>query len=385
MGESFDIVIVGSGFGGLLAGAYLSKEYRVCICEKLNYIGGRFTNIFYKGFQLSTGALHTFPHRSGIVVKALKELGIRVELKNIGRVGVLEKNSIKELNKTQITKSLILYPFFNTPRIFDAIYRFSIGISSHELSFFQKLKFITSILRFGRPVVPIGGCQSIINSLAEIIKSQDGKIYVQTEVKKILTERNKVKGVLVKRKGKNFNLKSGIVISDIGQETARLLSPNFYDFSVTKPVEGIKINISFIGDPPFEEYGLIFTPECNRIAGFVIPSLADPSLAPAGKHLIMTHQELRKGDIKKEIELGLNDIKNIFDKGKYKVLLIQIFKGKWPVNRTPQGQNYPFRFQKLKGLYMVGDAIKPDGFLTLHVMTEGMRIFGKTEDGEPGS
>ena len=56
------IGIVGAGLGGLLAGALLSKDNEIIIYEKLPLVGGRFTNIEYKGYQLTTGALHMIPH-----------------------------------------------------------------------------------------------------------------------------------------------------------------------------------------------------------------------------------------------------------------------------------------------------------------------------------
>ena len=56
------VAIIGGGLGGLLAGAALSKNHEVHVYEQLDMYGGRFTNIEYKGFQLTTGALHMIPH-----------------------------------------------------------------------------------------------------------------------------------------------------------------------------------------------------------------------------------------------------------------------------------------------------------------------------------
>ena len=56
------IGIVGAGLGGLLTGALLSNKHDVVVFEKLPFLGGRFTNLEYEGFQLTTGALHMIPH-----------------------------------------------------------------------------------------------------------------------------------------------------------------------------------------------------------------------------------------------------------------------------------------------------------------------------------
>ena len=76
-----DVVIIGAGIGGLLAAAKLSREFDVAVYEKLPIVGGRFTNLPYKGFQLTTGALHMVPHgTTGPLSQALKDIGAKVEI-----------------------------------------------------------------------------------------------------------------------------------------------------------------------------------------------------------------------------------------------------------------------------------------------------------------
>ena len=44
--EQYDVLIIGSGMGGLVCGSILSKEgYKVCIVEKNKQLGGVFTDI----------------------------------------------------------------------------------------------------------------------------------------------------------------------------------------------------------------------------------------------------------------------------------------------------------------------------------------------------
>jgi phytoene dehydrogenase-like protein len=78
------IVIAGAGLGGLLSGAFLSKYgYKPLIIESLNEVGGRFRNLNYKGYKLSTGALHSLPHGdSGPLAKLIKELNLKVRIIN---------------------------------------------------------------------------------------------------------------------------------------------------------------------------------------------------------------------------------------------------------------------------------------------------------------
>ncbi|MBN1133550.1 MAG: NAD(P)-binding protein, partial [Methanosarcinaceae archaeon] len=75
-------LVIGAGLGGLLSGARLSRAgYEVEVFERLPIIGGRFTNIEYKGFKLSTGALHMIPHGyGGPLAQLLIEVGANVKI-----------------------------------------------------------------------------------------------------------------------------------------------------------------------------------------------------------------------------------------------------------------------------------------------------------------
>src|SRR5574341_1123524 len=85
-------VIIGAGLGGLLAGAKLSKAgYDVEIFERLPFIGGRFANLEYKGFKLSTGALHMIPHGSrGPLAQMLRDVGANVTIVDSSPMAVID-------------------------------------------------------------------------------------------------------------------------------------------------------------------------------------------------------------------------------------------------------------------------------------------------------
>ena len=52
----FDVVIIGSGIGGLTAGAYLAKHgVRVLICEQNRRPGGYFASFKRKGYTFDAG------------------------------------------------------------------------------------------------------------------------------------------------------------------------------------------------------------------------------------------------------------------------------------------------------------------------------------------
>ncbi len=81
--KEFDIVVVGSGLGGLLCGAILSKEgYSVCIVEKNKAIGGNLQSFERDGVIFNTG-LHYFGSgdKGQFIYKLYQYLGIYDKLR----------------------------------------------------------------------------------------------------------------------------------------------------------------------------------------------------------------------------------------------------------------------------------------------------------------
>ena len=85
MDEFYDIIIIGSGLGGITAASLLSRKgFKPLVVESRSRIGGRFSTFEYEGFKLPTGAI-LIP--DGWVIKLLKEMGININnLRQITRV-----------------------------------------------------------------------------------------------------------------------------------------------------------------------------------------------------------------------------------------------------------------------------------------------------------
>ena len=71
--ENYDVIIIGSGLGGLTAATILSqKGFKTLVVESLSRLGGRFSTIEHEGFKIPTGAI-LIP--DGWVTKFFKEKG----------------------------------------------------------------------------------------------------------------------------------------------------------------------------------------------------------------------------------------------------------------------------------------------------------------------
>ena len=83
--EKYDVVIVGSGIGGLCAGSLLARQgYKTLVVEKRSRIGGRCSTEEYEGFKLCTGA--TAIHPSTEMRETLRKAGAELEVIMVPRL-----------------------------------------------------------------------------------------------------------------------------------------------------------------------------------------------------------------------------------------------------------------------------------------------------------
>jgi phytoene dehydrogenase-like protein len=376
--------VIGSGIGGLLAAGFLAeKGYKVEIFEKLPFVGGRFTNIEYKGFQLTTGALHMLPHGNrGPLAMALRELGIDVEIVDSTPVATAQYGGeIFEVVTGRFPIASILkfnweilrHKLFNVERSLAdvsekldpfskaftrAFCGWSLSVLPEDIPFPKMKRIYDSIRKYRGPGIPIGGCKSIIDGLMDYLESNEVIISTKNPVKGIEIRNKVARAIFVKGEKKEFDL----IISDIGHpETAELTGDESYINKVSdlQSSGGIKISVS-VKEPVLGHTGVMFTLDTKRIAGVNEVTQADPELAPSGRHLVMTHQPLVTKNIKYEIRLGLKDLKKIIGHRNYEIIAIQSYRERWPVNRVMAGHdignNTPF-----ENLYVVGDGAKGDG------------------------
>ncbi len=397
--------IIGAGLGGLLAGAKLTKAgYDVEIFERLPFIGGRFTNLEYKGFKLSTGALHMLPHGSrGPLAQMLREIGADVTIIDSKPRAVIRKENgeniafndfRKELcftKKLKLATILLLSRKFKPKsdisfqdfilkyfddefllRLANSFCGWSLSLTAKDVPAREMLEIIDNMYNFNGSGIPLGGCGAVTGALADVINSNGGRIRTKSCVDRIITDKDLASGVGVNGK----QVDADLVISDIGHiDTSRMYGcrDNAYlnKIKKVKPSKGIKICLSS-DEPLIGHSGVFFTPFAERINGINEVTNADPSLAPGGKHLIMSHQAVVSEDINREITLGLHDLKRLFPDKRYEVLLIQSYSNGWPVNRVSSGCDIGSR-TPVRNLYVVGDGAKGKGGIEVEGVALGVR------------
>jgi len=364
--------IVGAGLGGLLAGAYLSERgFDVEIFEKLPFAGGRFTSMNYRGYEVSTGALHMIPHgKRGPLGKFLKEVGCRVEIvdskpegevlwsgerevltrKSFSRMDVFRLNLEFLMNKLGRKRTLEEFGRGLSRKSYLYVRSFlgwSFSIFPDQMKFEKIVPVFRSTEIFGGPGIPVGGCRSVAESLVEIAESRDARIFLKRKVERI--KPGEKPEVIVNSERRRYD----VIISNLGHKlTSELLGEKAEDYPPES--RGVKYTIAL--DEPFIGHtGVLFILGKN-IAGMNEVTNADENLGR--KHMLQVHQPLREGS-REEILQGLKDIREILEGYSYEIIAVQSYRGDWPVNRVMAGRDTGNK-TKYDNIYVVGDGAKGD-------------------------
>ncbi|HLZ25595.1 MAG TPA: FAD-dependent oxidoreductase [Ktedonobacterales bacterium] len=459
-GETFDVVVIGAGLGGLLSAAqFLRRGQRVAVVERLAHPGGRFTAKTFQGAQVSTGAVHMLPFgTNGELAAMLRALGVphhihdsevfasfhvhgrqivcRSVLQLAGVLGARQFAQFVKLGYEMLlraprpeersqtyrewldqrisrTVSPELYAYF------ERVCHFALSVDLDDVSYPEIVETTKNMFRYGAPGIVDGGCAALTGELERRVVAGGGALLLQHDVLAIRHENGTVTGAQVRDKqtGSEQLLLAPLVISNIGPNaTHRLvdaavpaemaavaavgmghaaLPPGDHSpdergsagwtlsasHGTTRAAAGLKCHL-LSDEPIIPHRGIMYCLDTERIAGIVQPSNSDRRLAPPGKHLLITHQLLRSEDVNVEREAARADLRRLFgdDFGtKITLLTMSQYRGEWPVNRAMQGEDVIPRTE-LAGLYLVGDAVKPSGYLMVEGVAQSVNSLLDTLD-----
>ena len=438
--NEYDIIIIGGGIGGLLTAANLvqqgiAKSQRVCLIERLGFLGGRFTSIPYNGYEISTGALHLIPHgNAGPMGKMLKRLinqpvsnltqsyfsrktGEKVQLKRAiqSYLGSVLKDWFKVVSAaakylkdgrpsdisahTYLTESKISEEYITHLEKFT---NFSLSLHLNEISAYQLGHVFRNSMKYWKPGLLLGGCGHVTSRLVELVEAGGVDVMHGFAVREVLTQDDGVTGILVSptvgtdnentNEGELLEVKTRRIVSDIGpKSTAGLLSKSakngkdknfFKNLNNIHEARGFKFHVK-VKKVPIKDAGVVFPLHTSHICGWTAVSNVDKSLAPPGKNLVIAHGVMETGnyDMKKELDAGVADLEQIIGPDfEYKdILSMGTFKDNWPVNRAKQGDDVDYS-TPINGLYMVGDGCKPVGYSMAEGVAESVRSLLKHSD-----
>lgn len=285
---------------------------------------------------------------------------------------------------------------------FERISRFALSLELAAVPTAEVVRTTKNMFLFGAPGIVEGGCGALTRELEQQVRERGADVRLRADVAQILCEGGHVTGVRVRDKesGEETCYFAPLLVSDIGPRATSALLENrqVKQADVLKKrkhatdnadenqrgddeedrlsqqeelAEAVGLKVHFLSDISLIPHrGIMYCLDTRRIAGIVQPTNCDPRLAPPGKHLLISHQVMQGDNIEEEKALALTDLHQLFGETFEKhcrVLTMSAYRGEWPVNRIAQGADVATR-TAVEGLYLVGDAVKPSGYL----MVEGV-------------
>jgi phytoene dehydrogenase-like protein len=414
-----DVVIIGSGIGGLCTGALLAdKGYRVAVVERLSTPGGRCSTRMKKGYRLDLGVqmfltnpLEDICKQVGVTLdlRYPKTLfsGIRVKghdyiLKGDGSDElfdlILDTEDDPNRVKTAIERAVTWQEPVDNISVEDWFRQYThntetlarlqpfiagtIGININEASAAELFTFFrvsNSGVVSSEPFagIPVDGAIKPMQDLAKAIADRNGQVRLKTSARRIVVSNGAAKGVVAEGTEGKVQINARAVVSSIPprQMIAMAGVGNFdpgYLQKVTEetverstPITHIHIGCD---RPLMEPDGLLLTAHTRRLFQLYCPTHVMPEMAPPGKHIIiaagMPRPCIEPISPGRELELNILDIReNLpgFDEHG-EILMAMTFHKDWPMFGTWPGRGLPQK-TPVENLYIVGDRALPPGWV----------------------
>jgi phytoene dehydrogenase-like protein len=408
MTKIFDVVVIGSGVGGMCSAALLAHAgHRVLLAEKRRYLGGRFSTVDHDGYQCATGGLAVPVGRD--VEQVCEAIGISSGVMPSTRVGMWLDGHVYDLSRGA-TRTIIrnvasdekeaqrvidalneamqedlppedisfrdwLNRYTGNPRIhgiFQATISSLLTVNSYELpaaQYFRMIKVI-SPLKFG---FIEGGSIALWNRMAAMIRDAGGEVWTSGTAESVHVTNGRVTGVRIRKDRKSTDVRTQAVVSNIGPAgTVRLLPDGVLDpeyaAGIDRDMTPTAIMwLHFASDEQLMDYSAISV-GCSRRGNMIdCPSLEAEGVAPPGKHLYTVgaapRDSLNPGDIDQEFEEVMKDLGDIFPdfEKRCRILTKTCYRGKWPGFRTVP-EKHVGHLTPIANLYNVGDAACPSGY-----------------------
>jgi phytoene dehydrogenase-like protein/NAD-dependent dihydropyrimidine dehydrogenase PreA subunit len=407
--ESYEVVVIGAGIGGLMTAAGLAKAgKRVLVLEQLGFIGGKYTQLPYEGYAITTAAW-TCPGPKSRIGKLCGKLEAPIQwvtihdVKSRGEHWVLTKDG-KRYGSTDEAQDALVGGSKGMARVYQWIadmydpsvsYPEDMTARQYIEQYFpgneDYVNYVQTIITYcfasqtvdtfsanetKRAIVDaleqmavwgtaMGGTSAIVKGLEQVIVAHGGEIVTKTRVNSILLEGNRAVGVELKD-GRRIRAETVVhnagikrLMQLVGEENL----PKDYVTHLKQTVPAVVaalilgLNRDFLG----KEHSLLHTMGWERTLNCYAPTFFDPQLAPAGKHMLDVFWVMEPPyNQEYELELVRTQLREIFP-GFDQAVELQVpmfFRGGWTAEMAHRlGQSGDQRLDPVSpitGLYLVG-------------------------------
>ena len=409
--KQVDVLVIGSGIGGMCAAAYLAhKGYQVLVTEALPRIGGHCSTVEYQGIKCTAGVVG--PGLGGALEELFQEVGAEYNVRPCGTPHYLINGKIMELPDKGGMRALLSAATRDTEEADRVLKAFARGMRSTDLSetmsmrewltlqtqnknvldLFQTMTGATAIvdidsisvrgfflfLKQHRGFREWGVCPegsiALPNALANVIEKNNGEIWTGSPATGIQSEDRLARGATINKDGHKVRLRASVVISNCGpKRTIELAGKDNlgsdYVTALEKLTPARAISIHIKSDIPLIDYDHLLVVGARRIVAIFQLTTVCPELAPPGTHYIVVGADpagsLGPEEAKKEIDLSLQDLRDLLPgfESHAEILLTGVYHNGWPAMFSIAGQTMPQK-TPIENLYAVGD-----GFITEPGMT----------------
>ncbi len=407
--DHYEAIIVGAGIGGLMAAAGLARAgKRVLVLEQLSFVGGKYTHLLHKGYAISTAAW-TCPGPNSRIGRLMAKLGAPIEWVTIHDVGsrgdhwVVTRDGRRFASTDEAQEALVggtrgmaqVYRWIADMYRPGKTYPDDMTAREYIEQYFpgneEYIKYVETIITYcfasqtvdtfsaaetKRAIVDaleqmadwgtaVGGTAAIVSGVHQVIRHHGGEIATQTRVAAIQVEGGRATGVVL---DDGRMLAADVVIHNAGLN--RLLAlvgednlPARYVSRLRSAVPATVAALVLGTTEPLlgPDHSLLHSMGWERTLNCYAPTFFDPSLAPAGRHMLDVFWVMEPPyDRRRELELVQAQLRQIFPSldQAVEVKVPMFFSGAWTAEMAHRlGQSGAQRLDPqspLENLYLVG-------------------------------